>query len=177
MMILTYRYRFGVKTLEFYFTSRFALKKITENMTMALRMIKCIIAINYINLITDYAPSKPTGLNITDSVCIYSHYFTINKNFYPAVFKMEMPGNQCRDSQCGDRGILRPSYLHNENSCTGKTSSLYCIRTIAIIIATAIVVNHPGTKPSSESTPGDHRLVFTELLLIIIFTSICFVIK
>ena len=144
---------------------------------MALRMIKCIIAITFIILITDYAPSKPTGLNITDSVCIHSHYLIINKISSLLSSKWRCRVTSVGDSQCGDRGILRPSYLDNENSCTGKTSSLYCIRTIAIIISTAIVVNHPGTKPSSESTPGDHRLAFTELLLNIIFTSICFVIK
>ena len=35
---------------------------------------------------------------------------------------------QCRKSHRGDKTILRSSYLHNEISCTGKTTSLYWIR-------------------------------------------------
>ena len=34
---------------------------------------------------------------------------------------------QCRKSHCGDKTILRPSYLHNGISYTGKTTSLYWI--------------------------------------------------
>ena len=34
---------------------------------------------------------------------------------------------QYRKSYCGDKTILRPSYLHNEISCTDKRTSLYWI--------------------------------------------------
>ena len=39
-----------------------------------------------------------------------------------------MPSYQQRNSQCGE-AILRPSYLHDRNSYTCKTTSLYWIRT------------------------------------------------
>ena len=39
-----------------------------------------------------------------------------------------MPSYQYRKSCCGDKTILRPSYLHNGISYTGKTESLYWIR-------------------------------------------------
>ena len=38
-----------------------------------------------------------------------------------------MPSYQYRKSHCGDKTILRPSYLHNGISYTGKTASLYWI--------------------------------------------------
>ena len=39
-----------------------------------------------------------------------------------------MTSYQYRKSHCGDKTILRPSYLHNEISYTDKTTSLYWIR-------------------------------------------------
>ena len=38
-----------------------------------------------------------------------------------------MPSYQYRKSHCGDKTILRPSYLHNGISYTGKMASLYWI--------------------------------------------------
>ena len=43
-------------------------------------------------------------------------------------FKIKMTSYQYRKSHCGDKTILRPSYLHNGISYTGKMSSLYWIR-------------------------------------------------
>ena len=43
-------------------------------------------------------------------------------------FNKKMPSYQYRNSHCGDKTILRPSYLHNGISYTGKTTSLYWIR-------------------------------------------------
>ena len=40
---------------------------------------------------------------------------------------IKMPSYQYRKSHCGDKTILRPSYLHNGISYTGKTTSLYWI--------------------------------------------------
>ena len=42
-------------------------------------------------------------------------------------FNIKMPSYQYRKSHCGDKTILRPSYLHNGNSYTGKMPSLYWI--------------------------------------------------
>ena len=43
-------------------------------------------------------------------------------------FNIKMTSYQYRKSHCGDKTILRPSYLHNGISYTGKMSSLYWIR-------------------------------------------------
>ena len=45
-----------------------------------------------------------------------------------AWFNIKMTSYQYRKSHCGDKTILRPSYLHNGISYTGKTTSLYWIR-------------------------------------------------
>ena len=42
-------------------------------------------------------------------------------------FNIKMSSYQYRKSHCGDKTILRPSYLHNGISYTGKTLSLYWI--------------------------------------------------
>ena len=46
---------------------------------------------------------------------------------------IKMPSYQYRKSHCGDKTILRPSYLHNGISYTGKTISLYWIRALGSI--------------------------------------------
>ena len=43
-------------------------------------------------------------------------------------FNIKMPSYRYRKSHCGDKTILRPSYLHNGISYTGKMTSLYWIR-------------------------------------------------
>ena len=43
-------------------------------------------------------------------------------------FNIMMPSYQYRKSHCGDKTILRPSYLHNGISYTAKMTSLYWIR-------------------------------------------------
>ena len=42
-------------------------------------------------------------------------------------FNIKMSSYQYRKSHCGDKTILRPSYLHNGISYTGKMISLYWI--------------------------------------------------
>ena len=42
-------------------------------------------------------------------------------------FNIKMTSYQYRKSHCGDKTILRPSYLHNGISYTGKMTSLYWI--------------------------------------------------
>ena len=43
-------------------------------------------------------------------------------------FNIKMSSYQYRKSHCGDKRMLRPSYLHNEISYTGKTACLHWIR-------------------------------------------------
>ena len=44
-----------------------------------------------------------------------------------------MPSYQYRKSHCGDKTVVRSSYLHNGISYTGKMSSLYWIRAQGVI--------------------------------------------
>ena len=46
-------------------------------------------------------------------------------------FNIKMSSYQYWKSHCGDKTILRPSYLHNGISYTGKTTSLYRISSLA----------------------------------------------
>ena len=57
-------------------------------------------------------------------------------------FNIKMTSYQYRKSHCGDKTILRPSYLHNGISYTGKMTSLYWIR------ALVFVFNTPYQSPS-----------------------------
>ena len=43
-------------------------------------------------------------------------------------FNIKMPSYRYRKFHCGDKTILRPSYLHNGIPYTGKMKSLYWIR-------------------------------------------------
>ena len=43
-------------------------------------------------------------------------------------FNIKTPSYQCRESHCGDKTVVRSSYLHNGISYTGKMISLYWIR-------------------------------------------------
>ena len=45
-------------------------------------------------------------------------------------FNIKTTSYQYRKSHCGDKTILRPSYLHSGISCTGKMVSLYWIRAL-----------------------------------------------
>ena len=47
-------------------------------------------------------------------------------------FNKKIPSYQYRKSHCGDKTILRPSYLRNGISYTGKPTSLYWIGTLVI---------------------------------------------
>ena len=46
---------------------------------------------------------------------------------------------QYRKSHCGDKTILRPSYLHNGISYTGKTASLYWFRALVLVALSNMV--------------------------------------
>ena len=49
-----------------------------------------------------------------------------------ARFNIKMPSYQYRKSHCGDKTVVRSSYLHNWISYTGKMTSLYWIRALNI---------------------------------------------
>ena len=50
-------------------------------------------------------------------------------------FNIKMTSYQYRKFHCGDKTILRPSYLHNGISNIGKKTSLYWIRALAALLA------------------------------------------
>ena len=47
-------------------------------------------------------------------------------------FNIKMTSYQYRKSHCGNKTIIRPSYLHNGISYTGKTTSLYWIGALVL---------------------------------------------
>ena len=47
-------------------------------------------------------------------------------------FNIKMPSYHYREPHCGDKTILRPSYLHNRISYTGKMASLYWISAVVV---------------------------------------------
>ena len=57
-------------------------------------------------------------------------------------FNIKMPSYQYRKSHCGDKTILRPSYLHNGISYTCKTTFLYWIG--------ALVFQHLDSIPEKK---------------------------
>ena len=53
-------------------------------------------------------------------------------------FNIKMLSYQYRKSHCGDKTVVRSSYLHNGISYTGKTTSLYWIRAFCMLILTIL---------------------------------------
>ena len=73
-------------------------------------------------------------------------------------FNIKMSSYQYTKSHCGDKTILRPSYLHNGISYTGKTTSLYwrprSITSMSLkIIVLELDISLPG---ANESIPLLH---------------------
>ena len=58
-------------------------------------------------------------------------------------FNINMLSYQYRKSHCGDKTILRPSYLHNGISYTGKMASLYWIRALGVSAPSHMQVSAP----------------------------------
>ena len=60
---------------------------------------------------------------------IFNNYICSASHMCPGPwFNIKMTSYQYRKSHCGDKTILRPSYLHNGISYTDKMTSLYRIR-------------------------------------------------
>ena len=76
-------------------------------------------------------------------------------------FNIKMTSYWYRKSHCGDKTILRPSYLHNGISYTGKTTSLYWIGALGTPL-THLSPHHtpppppPTHAPSPPPTPIPH---------------------
>ena len=66
-------------------------------------------------------------------------------------FNIKMTSYQYRKSHCGDKTILRQSYLHNGISYTGKMTSLYWIRAQASFISCILIIAHQQGRCLSAS--------------------------
>ena len=73
-------------------------------------------------------------------------------------FNIKMSSYQYRKPHCGDKTILRPSYLHNGVSYTGKMASLYWIRAQGIIVLTQFVWYIPVSTPRPSSHWGRDKM-------------------
>ena len=70
-------------------------------------------------------------------------------------FNIKMTSYQYRKSHCGDKTILRPSYLHNGISYTGKTTSLYWIGALEVT-GRAVWFIYPYSLELLHWHYGDH---------------------
>ena len=71
-----------------------------------------------------------------------------------------MTSYQYRKSHCGDKTILRPSYLHNGISYTGKMTSLYWIRALVVYEELTEGKTHSDTRNNSpDETHGQSVLI------------------
>ena len=84
------------------------------------------------------------------SVKFQGHIFILNQGPGPR-FKINMTSYLYRKSHCGDKTILRPSYLHNDISYTGKTTSLGWIGALVFI---ECCIRDLQTNLSSTSIPA-----------------------
>ena len=77
-------------------------------------------------------------------------------------FNTKMSSYQYRNSHCGDKTILRPSYLPNGISFTGWiTTSLYWIRALAITYRQQTVSHcHSGTRGTCFMIWGNCIVLF-----------------
>ena len=66
-------------------------------------------------------------------------------------FNIKMSSYQYRKSHCGDKTILRPSYLHNGISYTGKMTSWYWVRALVVIGDDEGKLQHPQWPPQQAS--------------------------
>ena len=79
-------------------------------------------------------------------------------------FNIKMPSYHYRNSHCGDKMILWPSYFHNGISYTGKMTSLYWIRDLVAMVDQGqghknIPLHHQGIS-SYTYTQGTQLLIF-----------------
>ena len=60
--------------------------------------------------------------------CTYGSQWLLRGMIWEAWFNIKMSPYQYRKSHCGDKTVVRSSFLHKGNSYTGKITSLYWIR-------------------------------------------------
>ena len=70
--------------------------------------------------------AHPLLLSCHSQSTLYNIIIPRSNNF-PLWFNIKIPSDPYTKSHCGDKMILRPSYLHNGISYTGKMASLHWI--------------------------------------------------
>ena len=78
----------------------------------------------------------PDSIQICRLTSIGNPVVEIRRSYDRLISTMGFPIYQYRKSHCGDQTILRPSYLHNGISYTGKTASLYWIAALCVVFST-----------------------------------------
>ena len=78
-------------------------------------------------------------------------------------FNIEMSSYQYRKSHCGDKTVVRSSYLHNEISYTGKMSSLYWIRALVVKPTATSSIRYSQSRSEDRNILG--RCVIADTLL------------
>ena len=89
-------------------------------------------------------PGSPPKLSASDwRTCgNFQHWQT--KSIPWDLIQYKMTSYQYKKSRCGDKTVIRPSYLHNGISYTGKMSSLYMYWIGALTTDALILVMLPG---------------------------------
>ena len=77
----------------------------------------------------------------------HRYHYLISRKPGPR-FNIKMSSYQCRKSHCGDKTVIRSSYLHSGISYTGKMSSLYWIG------AQVSCVLNPAIQPRAWQIPN-----------------------
>ena len=95
--------------------------------------------------LTTYSMSNPWSMCIVITTKIFvAICFPIDLGEPGPWFNIKMTSYQYRKSHCGDKTILRPSYLHNGIFFSGKMSSLYWIRAQITCVLRSWVPNGAG---------------------------------
>ena len=79
------------------------------------------------------------------------HHRSLVVMFPGGWFNIKMSSYQYRKSHCGDKTILRPSYLHSGISYTGKMTSLYWVRALVPVVCSPVSCSPATMFPQSIS--------------------------
>ena len=111
---------FGVDTSSYKFVS--------SNQWEIIKKIYVFEGTNHIKIISWEGWTRLFRSSVNVSINFNGSYMAIWLHLNPwGWFNIKMSSYQYRKSHCGDKTILRPSYLHYGISYTGKMTSLYWI--------------------------------------------------
>ena len=122
-----------------YVSTHMGLNRIAESLeTFAntfswIRVLQCTLCtLYYLPMSHNGVPNGPIHnkaplAQVMDWQQTCENYYSYRRRPVPQ-FNIKMTSYQYRKSHCGDKTVVRSSYLHNGISYTGKMSSLYWIR-------------------------------------------------